>query len=97
MSDILASKELDDEAKVRLYKQVLQRYLTFYDQRKGQPLHVKLATPKAAETPKPEESKETSKDSPRAEVPEAITTAVEEEVIKSVSYDLQDWDKTTLG
>ena len=32
MSDILASKELDDEAKVRLYNQVLQRHLTFYDQ-----------------------------------------------------------------
>ena len=33
MSDLLASKELDDEAKARLYNQVLQRYLTFYDQR----------------------------------------------------------------
>ena len=45
---------------------------------------MKLATPKPAETPKPEESKETSKDSIRAEIPEAITTAAEEEVIKSV-------------
>ena len=46
MNDILSSKELDDEAKATLYNQVLQRYLTYYDQRKGQPLHVKLTTPK---------------------------------------------------
>ena len=46
MSDILSSKQLDDEAKATLYNQMLQRYLTYYDQRKGQPLHVKLTTPK---------------------------------------------------
>ena len=46
MTDILSSKQLDDEEKAELYNQVLQRYLTYYDQRKGQPLHVKLTTPK---------------------------------------------------
>ena len=45
MNDILSSKQLNDEEKAKLYNQVLQRYLTYYDQRKGQPLHVKLATP----------------------------------------------------
>ena len=64
MNDILSSKELDDEAKATLYNQVLQRYLTYYDQRKGQPLHVKLTAVKPTETPKPEESsEETSKES----------------------------------
>ena len=29
MGDILASKELDDKEKAKLYNQVLQRYLTF--------------------------------------------------------------------
>ena len=60
MTDILSSKELDDEQKGRLYNQVLQGYLTYYDQRKGQPLHVKIsiATPKAVETPKPEENEQ---------------------------------------
>ena len=83
MNDILCSKELDDEAKATLYTQVLQRYLSYYDQRKGQPLHVKLTTPKPVETPKPEESsEETSKES-TAEA-ETIPTAVEEEVMKSV-------------
>ena len=83
MSDILSSKELDDEAKATLDNQVLQRYLTYYDQRKGQPLQVKLTTPKSVETPKPDvvSSEETSKES-TAE-PET-TSAVEQEVIKSV-------------
>ena len=82
MGDILSNKQLDDEAKATLYNQVLQRYLTYYDQRKGQPLHVKLTTPKPVETRKPEESsEETSKES----TAEAETTsAVEQEVIKSV-------------
>ena len=81
MTDILSSKELDDEQKARLYNQVLQRYLTYYDQRKGQPLHVKISTPKAVETPKPEENEQPSEEP----VPEKfISSAVEAEVMKSV-------------
>ena len=81
MGHILSNKELDDKAKGET---VLQRYLTYYDQRKGQPLHGKLTSPKPVETPKPEESsEETSKES--TEEAEAIpTSAVEQEVIKSV-------------
>ena len=52
MGDILSSKQLENEGKATLYNQVLQRYLTYYDQRKDQPLHVKLTTPKPVETPK---------------------------------------------
>jgi len=55
MSDILSSEELDDEAKAKLYNQVLQRYLTYYDLQKSQPLHVKLTAVKPTKTPKPEE------------------------------------------
>ena len=81
MTDILSSKELDDEQKARLYNQVLQRYLTYYDQRKGQPLHVKISTPKAVETPKPEENEQPSEEP----VPEKFTSsAVEAEVVKSL-------------
>ena len=32
MGDILSNKQLDDEAKATLCNQVLQRYLTYYDQ-----------------------------------------------------------------
>ena len=81
MGDILSSKELDDEAKARLYNQVLQRYLTYYDQRKGQPLHVKLTTPKPVETRKPEKSSEETSKEEAETIP---TSAVEQEVIKSV-------------
>lgn len=51
MSEVLSNKHLDDEEKAKLYNQALQRYLTFYDQRKAQPLHVKLTSSKAEETP----------------------------------------------
>lgn len=37
MGDILSSNQLDDKEKAKLYNQVLQRYLTYHDQRKGQP------------------------------------------------------------
>ena len=79
MTDILSSKELDDKQKARLYNQVLQRYLTYYDQ--GQPLHVKISTPKAVETPKSEENGQPTEEP----VPEKfISSAVEQEVMKSV-------------
>ena len=82
MSDILFSQELDDEAKAKLYNQVLQRYSTYYDQRKGQPLHVKLTTPK---TVKPQ-SQRRVRNLPRKDpTPEkSVSTAVEQEVMKSV-------------
>ena len=53
MGDILENKQLHDEEKAKLYNQVLQLYLTYYDQRKGQPLHVKVMSPKTTETPMP--------------------------------------------
>ena len=53
---------------------MLQRYLTYYDQRKGQPLHVKISTPKAVETPKPEENEQPTEE-PAPE--KAISSAVE--------------------
>ena len=87
MTDILSSKQLDDEENAKLYNQVLQRYLTYYDQRKGQPLHVKLTTPKPVETPKQEEeSKETIKESTEVET---TPSAVEQEVMKSVPNRVQ--------
>ena len=61
MSNILSRKQLDNETKATLYNQLLHYYLTYYDQWKGQPLHVKLTTPKPLKTPKPLESEETSK------------------------------------
>ena len=81
MGDILESKQFGDEEKAKLYNQVLQRYLTYYDQRKGQPLHVKLTTPKTTETPKPVENAESTEE---ASPDNSLPTAVEQEVMKSV-------------
>lgn len=82
MSEILSNKHLDDEEKAKLYNQALQRYLTFYDQRKAQPLHVKLTSSKAEETPLQQEKSDTLTDSLPTETSE--DTAIEEEVIRSV-------------
>jgi len=62
---------------------VLQRYLTYYDQRKSQPLHVKLTAVKPTETPKPGESEEPLAKDSAPEKPES--TAVEQEVMKSAA------------
>ncbi|CAH3170470.1 unnamed protein product [Porites lobata] len=73
MGNILESKQLGDEEKAKLYNQVLQRYLTYYDQRKGQPLHVKLTAPKTTETPKPAENAESTEEaSPDNSLPTAL-------------------------
>ena len=81
MGYILESKQLDDEEKAKLYNQVLQRYLTYYDQRKGQPLHVKLTTTKTTETPKPVENAESTEE---ASPDNSLQIAVEQKVMKSV-------------
>ena len=50
---------------------MLQRYSTYYDQRKGQPFHVKLTAPKPAETSKPEESDEPTEElAPEKSIPQ---------------------------
>ena len=61
MNDILSNKQLNDEEKAKLYNQVLQRYLNYYDQRKGQAVHVKLTTPKSSETLSPKRVKKVVK------------------------------------
>ena len=81
MGDFLESKQLDGEEKVKLYNQLLQLYLTYYDQRKGQPLHVKLTTSKTTETPKPVENAESTEE---ASPDNPLPTAVDQEVMKSV-------------
>ena len=81
MGDILESKQLGDEGKAKLYNQVLQRYLTYYDKRKGQPLHVKLTTPETTETPKPVENAQSTEE---ASPDNSLPTALEQEVMKSV-------------
>ena len=81
MGDFLESKQLDGEEKAKLYNQLLQLYLTYYDQRKGQPLHVKLTTSKTTETPKPVENAESTEE---ASPDHPLPTAVDQEVMESV-------------
>lgn len=81
MEDILASKQLGDEEKARLYNQVLQRYLTFYDQRKDQPLHVKVTS---TATPVEAHNQHMGMEPQESTPEETMPSAVEQEVLKSV-------------
>jgi len=88
MEDISTSKQLGDEEKVKLYNQVPKRYWTYYDQRKGQPHHVKVTTPKTTDAPKPEENEKPTEEA----VPETSTpTAVEIRSHKKCTQNLQSW------
>ena len=42
MDQVLRRTDLEEDEKVQLYNQTLQRYLNFYEQRKDQPLKVKV-------------------------------------------------------
>ena len=55
--------------------------MTYYNKRKGQPLQVKISSPKAIKTPKAEENEQPTEE-PAPE--KAILSAVEQEVMKSV-------------
>jgi len=52
ISDVLNNKKLSDDEKVRQYSQTLQNYLSYYNQRKSQPINVKVQQPPV---PKPSE------------------------------------------
>ena len=71
----------------------MQRYLTYYDRQKGQPLHVKISTPKAIETPKPDKNEQPTEESPPEK---SISSAVEQEVMKSVPKVYKAWARQLL-
>lgn len=51
MEEVLKNTELSNEEKARLYSQTLQHYLTYYNQRKGEPLKVQLQPPEPSKEP----------------------------------------------
>jgi len=51
ISDVLKNKQLSDDEKVRQYSQALQNYLSYYNQRKDQPVKVKIQQPPVPSPP----------------------------------------------
>ena len=42
MENVLKRQDISDDAKVKMYNQTLQRYLEFYNQRKEEPISIKV-------------------------------------------------------
>ena len=50
MEQVLKRRDITDDEKATLYNQVLQRYLSYYEQKRNYPLKVSFSTPGAKET-----------------------------------------------
>ena len=50
MEQVLKRRDITDDEKATLYNQILQRYLSYYDQKRNNPLKVSFSTPGAKET-----------------------------------------------
>ena len=50
MEQVLKRSDITDDEKATLYNQILQRYLSYYDQKRNDPLKVSFSTPRAKES-----------------------------------------------
>lgn len=64
INDVLKNNKLSDDEKVRQYSQALQNYLSYYNQRKDQPVTVKIQQPPAPSPPtdQPQEAQNEKED-----------------------------------
>jgi len=73
MEELLNNKAISDEEKVRRYSQALQNYLIYYNQRKEEPLKIKLEPSLTLDTQEKEnEEKRTVLEVPVQEFPDKI-------------------------
>ena len=95
MEDVLNSTELSNEEKARRYSQTLQNYLTYYHQRKEEPLKIKFDSTKLSNVEKePQEGKESLS---VPEVPRSVEQdKVEREIINSLPKPLKNRGKMLL-
>lgn len=83
IQDVLKSKELTDEEKVRQYVQNLQNYLTYYNQRKDHPLKVKFDSPTLSEV------KEQGVEKPSPEPQEQEEDKIERDILRALPKTLK--------
>lgn len=93
MEDVLNSTELSDEEKVKHYSQKLQNYLTYYNQRKDEPMKIKFeATPEHQNEPGEGEEKPPAPEAPRLEVQDKI----ERNIVSSLPKTLKNCGKLLI-
>ncbi len=83
MKEILDRRDISEDEKVKLYNQILSRYLTFDNQRK-QPLEMKLTEPTLEQTFKPEHDPSDKKTTTSGQ-----SQVIEDDVIDSVPRTLR--------
>ena len=86
IQEVLKNDELTDEEKVREYSQSLQNYLTYYKQRKAEPLKVKLDSPVQVKPTPASENKEKTEDVTQ----QAVEDAIERDIITALPKTLKD-------
>ena len=86
IQEVLKNDELTDEEKVREYSQSLQNYLTYYKQRKAEPLKVKIDSPVQVKPTPASENTEKTEDVTQ----QAVEDAIERDIITALPKTLKD-------
>ena len=100
ITDVLKDKKLSEDEKVLQYSQALQNYLHYYNERKNQPINVKvqqpIVTPKAPENA-PQEPQEQPQQQEVTQEPRAeVNKNIEREIIQALPKTLKDRGRRLL-
>ena len=98
IQDVLKDDKISEDEKVRQYSQALQNYLTYYNQRKDQPINVKIQPPPVpVKQPDHEEKPQEVQPSGQADQAESDPgTTIEREIIQVLPKTLKDRGKMLM-
>lgn len=91
IQDVLDDNQLTKDEKVRQYSQALQNYLTYYNQRKDQPINVKIQPPKKKSNEDTAQEAQSEQEST-----EPLPPSIEREIIQALPRTLKDRGKMLL-
>jgi len=95
IQDVLSNEKLSEDEKVREYSQTLQNYLTYYNQRKSQPLKVNIEP--AIIEKKQEEAKEAETEPPQEAQEQQQEVTLERDIIRALPKTLKDRGKLLMA
>lgn len=98
ITDVLKDSKLSEDEKVRQYSQALQNYLHYYNERKDQPINVKIQQPAPLpkEPEKPQEAQEENTAQEAREAPRTNRDNIEREIIQTLPKTLKDRGRRLL-
>ena len=102
IQDVLKNNNLSEDEKARQYTQSLQNYLSYYNQRKSQPLKVKVEPPITVKQqedtePKPDESNELKEKLQEAQKEVENSDGIERDLIRALPKTLKERGKILLS